>query len=68
MTRYSMKGDTIFIDANTKSNYTNLSLSAGATWHINDHQNLAVAVGKGVRSPDITERFITLLPVGYDNY
>jgi len=25
-------------------------------------------LGRGVRSPDMTERFITLLPVGYDNY
>jgi iron complex outermembrane receptor protein len=50
------------------SQFTNFSINIGATWNI--HQDLAVslALGRGVRSPDMTERFIILLPIGYDKF
>ncbi|MBU2554787.1 MAG: TonB-dependent receptor [Bacteroidetes bacterium] len=68
MVRYAPTGDPVFLDADTKSNYTNFSFSGGMTWHINKFNKFGIALGKGVRSPDMTERYITLLPVGYDNY
>ncbi len=68
MFRYATNGDLVFEDADTKSNHTNFSFSGGLTWHVNQANQLGVALGQGVRSPDMTERFITLLPVGYDNY
>ncbi len=51
-----------------KSNYTNYSFSFGLTKHISNNFSISVAIGRGVRSPDITERFIILLPIGYDNF
>jgi iron complex outermembrane receptor protein len=68
MIRYATNGEIVFEDANTRSNHTNFSFSGGFTWHASQHHDLGVSLGKGVRSPDMTERFITLLPVGYDNY
>ncbi len=68
MIRYATNGEIVFEDANTRSNHTNFSFSGGLTWHASQHHDLGVSLGKGVRSPDMTERFITLLPVGYDNY
>ncbi len=51
-----------------KSNYTNYSFSVGLTKHIKNDFSVSVAIGRGVRSPDITERYIILLPIGYDNF
>jgi iron complex outermembrane receptor protein len=50
------------------SEFTNVSISLGATWNINKHLALSMAMGRGVRSPDMTERFIILLPIGYDKF
>jgi iron complex outermembrane receptor protein len=52
----------------TQTNYTNFSFSAGITHHFNAELSASLALGRGTRSPDLTERFIILLPVGYDNY
>lgn len=51
-----------------KSNYTNFSISLGLTKSFNKGFSLSVALGRGVRSPDMTERFIILLPIGYDKF
>ncbi|MCB2220272.1 MAG: TonB-dependent receptor [Bacteroidetes bacterium] len=51
-----------------KTDYTNLSFSAGATYAINDKFSVSLAAGRGIRSPDMTERFIILLPIGYDKF
>jgi iron complex outermembrane receptor protein len=66
--RSSMSGDVVYTNEDTKSQYTNFSFSGGITWHISDKSNLAASLGRGVRSPDMTERYIILLPVGYDRY
>lgn len=51
-----------------KSNYTNFSFSLGATKTFNKNFSLSIALGRGVRGPDMTERFIILLPIGYDKF
>ncbi len=50
------------------SSHLNLSASAGYSVDLNQYFTTSIAVGRGVRSPDMLERFIILLPVGYDNY
>lgn len=52
----------------TKSNYTNLSFSAGISRNITENLNIGASIGRGVRSPGMLERFIISLPTGYDNY
>lgn len=51
-----------------KSNFTNISFSFGITRFLNKNLSVSLSLGRGTRSPDVTERFIILLPVGYDNY
>ncbi len=50
------------------SNFFNVSASAGYAYDISEQLNASVALGRGLRSPDMLERYIILLPVGYDNY
>jgi len=64
----AMNGTILYEDMNTTSDFTNFSYSLGASYHINKDFTLDVSFGRGVRNPDMVERFITLLPVGYDNY
>ncbi len=66
--RSSMNGDVVYANEDTRSQYTNISFSGGITWHISGKSKLIASLGRGVRSPDMTERFIILLPVGYDSY
>ena len=61
-------GNVVYENTNTGSAYNNFSFSAGITWHINERNSLMFSFGRGVRSPDMTERFIILLPVSYDPY
>jgi len=63
-----MAGDAVYLNDSTASQYLNFSLSGGLTWHVNKHDDLVISLGRGARSPDITERFIILLPIGYDPY
>ena len=53
---------------NTGSALFNVSGSLGLGKYIGNHFKIDFAVGRGVRSPNMVERFIILLPVGYDNY
>jgi iron complex outermembrane receptor protein len=64
----NMAGDDIYKNEDTQSQHTNFSLSGGITWHLTSNHHLFASLGRGVRSPDMTERFIILLPVGYDRY
>lgn len=66
--RTNMGGDAVYENANTESQYTNFSISGGLSWHINQANDIVFSIGRGARSPDMTERFIILLPVGYDPY
>ncbi len=52
----------------TDSKFLNLSVSAGVTERINEKINLSIALGRGTRSPNMLERYIKFLAVGYDNY
>ncbi len=51
-----------------ETKYTNFSASAAVTRHLSEKFSLSLALGRGVRSPDMTERFIILLPVGFDKF
>jgi iron complex outermembrane receptor protein len=51
-----------------QSNFTNFSFSLGLNQKINDNLTLSLSLGRGVRSPDMTERYIILLPIGYDKF
>jgi iron complex outermembrane recepter protein len=61
-------GNELYADADVESAFTNFSASAGTRYHISENFSLSLSVGRGVRSPDMNERFIILLPIGYDNY
>ncbi len=65
---FEKMGSVIYFSDENQSDHLNLSVSAGAEFHLTDSLSLSLTLGRGVRSPDMTERFITLLPVGYDNY
>jgi iron complex outermembrane receptor protein len=58
----------VFENNDTKSSSINFSFNGGGTYHINEDNHFSFSMGRGVRSADISERFITLLPVGYDHY
>ncbi|MBN2175079.1 MAG: TonB-dependent receptor [Bacteroidales bacterium] len=51
-----------------QSEYINFSISAGANQKITQNLTLSLSLGRGVRSPDMTERYIILLPIGYDKF
>lgn len=65
---FEKMGMVIYFSDENESQFLNLSLSTGIEYWINNHVSVGLMLGRGVRSPDMTERFITLLPVGYDNY
>ncbi|HPD63855.1 MAG TPA: TonB-dependent receptor [Bacteroidia bacterium] len=46
----------------------NLSASFGFNKYLNENLTLGLAIGRGVRSPNLLERYVTLLPIGYDKY
>lgn len=68
MIRMGMNNMPWYKNENMSSSYTNFSYNGGIFWKLNDNNTLSFSAGRGVRSPDMTERFIVLLPVGYDKY
>lgn len=66
--RDGMQGQPVYFNDDVNSNHTNFSLSLGGTYELNDRFSINLALGRGTRSPDMTERFIILLPIGYDKY
>ncbi len=52
----------------TKSSFVNFSFNIGVTRKINENMSFGMSFGRGVRSADMLERFIILLPTGYDNF
>ena len=68
MLRLKPNGDDVYENSDTESDFFNFSLSAGATWHLSTSSKISMSFGKGTRSPDMIERYIILLPVGYDPY
>jgi len=61
-------GNTILDIEDTDSRHNNFSFSAGLTRHFKNNFSLSLAAGRVKRSPDMLERFIILLPVGFDPY
>ncbi|HNW90824.1 MAG TPA: TonB-dependent receptor [Bacteroidales bacterium] len=55
-----------FNDVSTQ--FINFSISMGVTKEITDGLYVSLALGRGTRSPNMLERFIKLMPVGYDNF
>jgi iron complex outermembrane recepter protein len=68
MLRLKKNGEMVYENADTDSEYFNFSISGGVILPINEKSDLNISIGKGTRSPDMTERYIILLPVGYDPY
>jgi iron complex outermembrane recepter protein len=50
------------------SNYFNVSFSLGMKKQLVSWLYLSASLGKGTRSPSMTERFIKLMPVQFDSY
>lgn len=61
-------GNVVYFDDDVNSTYTNISASMGGLYQFSKVFSLGLSFGRGVRSPDMSERFIILLPIGYDNY
>lgn len=57
-----------YLNDDVDSDLLNLSFSLGLTRHFGENFSAGISLGRGVRSPDMIERFIVLLPIGYDNY
>jgi len=51
-----------------KSKFINISGSLAAAYIINSSLSLKLILGRGVRSPNMLERYIKYISVGYDNY
>lgn len=64
----NMMGMEMYHNDTVDSDFTNVSLSAGLSYRITSELSVDFALGRGVRNPDMVERYIILLPVGYDNY
>ncbi len=54
--------------SDTKSHFLNFSFSASVSKEISRRSTLSLSLGSGTRSPNLTERYIILLPVGSDPY
>lgn len=52
----------------TASRFVNLSANLGLTRKVTEKLSVSLALGRGTRSPNMLERYIKLLSVGYDNY
>jgi len=52
----------------TASRFVNVSGNLGATRNITDKLSVSLAIARGTRSPNMLERYIKLLTVGYDSY
>ncbi len=66
---HPMVGEIYYKDADsTQSIHRNFSVSFGATYRILENLKFTLAGGRSMRSPDMTERFIVLLPIGYDRF
>ncbi len=52
----------------TSSGLFNISINLGITKEITDGLFASVTLGRGTRSPNMLERYIKLMAVGYDNF
>lgn len=68
LVRDNNAGQPVYQNDSTTSGHVNFSVSIGGDYELSEKLSLSLALGRGVRSPDMTERFIILLPIGYDPY
>jgi iron complex outermembrane receptor protein len=64
----TITGSVVYSNDSTSSDFLNFSISAGANWDLGEDVSAAFSLGRSSRSPDMNERFINILPVGYDPY
>lgn len=57
-----------FQNQDLTSEYVNLSFSAGFIRVLSPQSSVSLYLGRGVRSPDVTERFINFLAIGRNAY
>jgi len=57
-----------FEGLDNSSEHLNASFSLGATRQISSTTSMGLYLGRGVRSPDVTERYINYLTIGRDSY
>jgi len=53
-----------FQNRDLSSSYLNVSISAGLSRSLSENTAISLFAGRGVRSPDVTERFINFLAIG----
>ncbi|MBN1199075.1 MAG: TonB-dependent receptor [Bacteroidales bacterium] len=68
MAFYGMNGQLIYSIPDVSSSLTNFSISGGVRYIVTEKIDLRLSVGRSARSPDMVERFIMLLPIGYDDF
>ena len=61
-----LNGEEIFTKHNSK--FTNYNFSIGAEKKLNKNYSAKFSAGKASRNPSMLERYIKLLPIGYDHY
>jgi len=52
----------------TASQFVNFSANLGVTHYFANNFSVSLALARGTRSPNMLERYVKLLTVGYDNY
>lgn len=57
-----------FVGRDMASDHWNVSLSTGLLRTLGAGRSLGLYIGRGVRSPDVTERYINYLTIGRDGY
>lgn len=57
-----------FTGSDIDSEYVNFSISGGLTKALGRSHMLGLFIGRGVRSPDVTERYINFLTIGRDGF
>jgi iron complex outermembrane recepter protein len=72
---YSTSGDTLFIERNGHIYYdakpaTHVfwSLGLNMAYHLSEEWKISLGLGRGVRPPDLSERYIQFLATGFDRY
>jgi iron complex outermembrane recepter protein len=72
---HSNSGDTLFISKNGQIYYDAKptthafwSFSTNAAWQFTEQWKLSLGLGRGVRPPDLSERYIQFLATGFDRY
>lgn len=57
-----------FENTDVRSEHLNFSFSGGITRQFTESTTVGLYLGRGVRSPDVTERYINYLTIGRDGY